>query len=54
MAKWIFTAHDNSGKNQVLKITAGSKTEAINKGMEKAKKNAAGDINTWNCRLHTA
>ena len=54
MAKWIFTAHDNGGKNQVLKITATSKTEAINKGMERAKRHATGDINTWNCRLHTA
>ena len=54
MTKWIFTAKDNGGKNQVLKITAASKPEAIKKGMEKAKKHAAGDINTWDCRLHTA
>lgn len=55
MAKWIFTAHDNGGKRQVLKITAANKTEAISKGMEKAKKHAAGDIGSgWSCRLHSA
>ena len=54
MAKWIFTAQDNGGKHQIIKVTAASKPEAIDKGMERAQRKAAGDINTWNCRLHTA
>lgn len=51
MAKWTFTARDNGGKFQCIKITANDKTTAINKGLEKAKKKAAGDITTWNCML---
>lgn len=51
MAKWTFTARDNGGKHQVITITAGSKLEAIEKGIRRAKKKAAGDITTWNCNL---
>jgi hypothetical protein len=51
MAKWTFTARDNGGKFQCIKITANDKTTAISKGLEKAKKKAAGDITTWNCSL---
>ena len=54
MAKWIFTAKDNGGKQQIIKVTAASKPEAIEKGFTKANRKAAGDITTWNCRLHTA
>ena len=54
MAKWTFMAHDNGGKRQIITVTAGNKTDAINKGFEKAKKNAAGDINTWTCTLKSA
>ena len=54
MAKWIFTAKDNGGKQQVIKVTAASKPEAIDKGFKKANRKAAGDITTWNCRLHSA
>lgn len=53
MAKWTYTARDNGGKYQVLTVTANSKPEAIEKGFVKAKKNAAGDIITWNCKLKT-
>lgn len=51
MAKWTFSAHDNGGKHQVFTVKAASKTEAIKKGMERAKKHAAGDINAWDRRL---
>jgi hypothetical protein len=54
MAKWYFRAIDNGGKHQTFTVSANSKPEAINKGMEKAKKHAAGDITTWNCSLKTA
>ena len=54
MAKWYFSAHDNGGKFQSFTVTAGSKPEAIDKGLEKAKKKAAGDITTWNCSLRSA
>jgi len=54
MAKWIFTAKDNGGKQQVIKVTAASKTEAIDKGFKKANRKAVGDITVWNCRLHSA
>lgn len=53
MAKWNFTTRDNGGKYQYFKVTAPTKTEAINKGMMKAKKAAAGDIITWKCSLHS-
>jgi hypothetical protein len=46
-----FCCIDNSGYKQFLKIKASSKPEAIEKGMKKAKANAKGDINNWECRL---
>ena len=49
--KWHFYAIDNGGKKQSFYITAGSKTAAIEKGMKKARKNAAGDIVNLDCRL---
>jgi hypothetical protein len=54
MAKWYFNATDNGGKVQSFTVTAPSKTEAINKGFEKAKKKAVGDITTWRCTLKSA
>lgn len=54
MAKWTFTARDNGGKFQVFTVSAASKPDAINKGIEKAKKHAAGDITTWDCTLKQA
>ena len=51
MAKWYYRAIDNSGKHQSFTVTAADKTEAIKKGSEKARKNAGGDIITWNCSL---
>lgn len=53
MTKWIFIAGDNSGKRQYFTVAAPSKTEAIRKGYEKARKNASGDIVTWDCKLKT-
>lgn len=51
-ATWEFSCHDNGGKRQFFTVKASSKTEAITKAFEKAKKNAAGDIGwNWECRL---
>jgi hypothetical protein len=54
MSKWSFTCRDNGGKFQALTISAGNKTDAINKGFEKARKTAKGDITSWNCSLKRA
>ena len=51
MAKWSFYAIDNGGKKQSFTIKANSKPEAIEKGYKRAKKNAAGDFNNWDCKL---
>ena len=51
MAKWNFSCRDNGGKFQHFTVTASDKQNAIKKGFEKARKNASGDINTWNCNL---
>ena len=48
---WSFTCIDNGGKRQSLKIKAADKQTAINKGFEKARKEAKGDITTWGCSL---
>ena len=50
--KWTFTCRDNGGKYQAFKISASDKTSAINKGIAKARKNASGDIITWDCKLN--
>lgn len=50
--KWTFKARDNGGKMQVLKVTANSKPEAIEKGIKAAQKRAAGDITNWECYLN--
>ena len=49
--KWYFRAIDNGGKKHAYHYTAKDKTEAINKGFEKTRKNAKGDINAWECEL---
>ena len=50
--KWQFYATDTGGGRHNFKITAPDKETAIKKGMEKAAKNAKGDINpTWECKL---
>lgn len=52
MYKWIFNCIDNSGYRQNFPVKASDKTSAIKKGFEKARKNASGDITTWNCKLN--
>lgn len=54
MAKWNFSAMDNGGKRQFFTVTAPTKPEAINKGIERAKKHAAGDVTSWTCSLKSA
>lgn len=51
MAKWSFSCNDNGGKKQFFVVSANNKTDAIQKAFKKARKNAAGDIITWNCTL---
>lgn len=51
MAKWYFSTLDNGGKRQNFIVSAASKCEAIDKGLKRAKKNAAGDINAWHITL---
>lgn len=51
MYKWRFTCNDNGGKRQSFIVKASSKTDAIAKGFKKARKNAAGDIIAWDCKL---
>ena len=54
MAKWNFSCRDNGGRYQHFVVAANSKPEAINKAIQKARKQAAGDITTWNCSLRSA
>lgn len=51
MYKWTFRTIDNGGKRQSFTVKASSKPEAIDKGMNRARKNAKGDINNWYCEL---
>lgn len=46
-----FSCIDNGGKRQFFKVKAKDKQSAIEKGLKKARKNAAGDINNWDCTL---
>ena len=55
MATWHFSIGDNGGKHHYFKVKANSKPEAIEKGMQRARKNAAGDLSHhWECRLLSA
>lgn len=51
MATWEFWCIDNGGKRQCFRVKAANKADAIRKGMERARKNAAGDIHKWECKL---
>ena len=51
MYKWMFECYDNGGMRQLFVVKAKDKEQAIKKGFERAKKNAIGNIVTWNCRL---
>ncbi len=42
---------DNSGKRQIFTIKASDKTSAIEKAFKKARKNASGDIISWDVKL---
>lgn len=51
---WLFSWHDDGGGKGCYKIKAMTKTEAINKGFQKAKKSpkCKGDIGYgWECHL---
>ena len=49
---FTFRCIDNGGKRQSITIKASNKAEAIDKGLKRAKKNAAGDIRNWECVLN--
>ena len=51
MAKWSFSALDNSGKRQHFIVNANDKINAIKIGMVKAKEKANGSIVKWDCKL---
>ena len=51
MAKWSFYCIDNGWKKQLFTVSAKDKASAIEKGFAKARKNARGDINNWDCKL---
>ena len=48
--KFVFTCRDNGGKYQSFTVSAADKTAAITKGLTRARKNAKGDFNTWDCK----
>lgn len=48
---WSFSCMDNGGKLQAFTVKAPDKQSAIEKGMARAKRHAAGDITTWHCSL---
>lgn len=49
--RFFFYAIDNGGKHHAYKIMAKDKPDAIEKGFRLTKKNAAGDINAWECHF---
>lgn len=51
MAYWSFSCIDNGRKRQAFTVKAESKVEAEKIAFKKAKKNAKGDIITWNLTL---
>lgn len=53
MYTFTFTARDNGGKFHCYKVKAKDKADAIRKGLDKARKNAKGDLNpNWQCKLN--
>lgn len=48
---FLFSCIDNGGKRQSFTVKAPNKQKAIEKGFTKARKNAAGDFTSWNCKL---
>lgn len=42
---------DNSGKRQYFSVKASDKVSAIEKAFKKARKNASGDIISWDVKL---
>lgn len=54
MAKWQFSYSTSDGKRGHLKVTANSKIDAIKKGMEHARKHAAGASINFDCKLAQA
>lgn len=50
--KFIFSCTDNGGKHQRFEVIAPDKPKAIQLGLGKARKNAAGDIcGDWKCEI---
>lgn len=49
--RFTFTCIDNGGFRQCFTIRAMDKKEAITKGLAKARRNAKGDLNNWDCRM---
>lgn len=48
---FIFKCIDDSGKHQVFTVKAIDKMSAIDIGYKRAKRNARGDIISWECIL---
>lgn len=53
-AEWIFTCFDNGGKRQYFTVSAPDKSTAAHKGLIRARRNAAGDVTRWECKLKQA
>ena len=51
MYKFNFSCVDNGGKRQSFTVKANNKMAAIDAGLKRARKNAAGDIYGWTCKL---
>ena len=51
MHKFMCYFIDNSGKRQNFSIKASDKASAIDKAFKKARKNAKGDIISWDVKL---
>lgn len=48
---FAFSCRDNGGKYQHFDVKARDRFSAEKKAFEKARKNAAGDITSWDCKL---
>lgn len=51
MHKFMCYFIDNSGKHQHFSVKASDKASAIDKAFKKARKNASGDIISWDVKL---